>query len=126
MKTRIAVDKLIVTSSFTLEDIKMIEKYKPEALKLVDEDKNLVFKYGVAKFEGSISSGGVMFDKVDGDGKAALVVDIPGEATDRKDYVVDNLGIAIARIKEVETGLTDVVKEIEEEKAAVREAITVA
>lgn len=126
MKSRIAVDKLIVTSAYTLDEIKMIEKYKPEALKLVDEDKNLVFKYGVAKFEGSISDNGIMFDKVDGDGKAAIVYDIPADADKRVDYVVDNLGVAIERIKEVEADLDDIIKDIKDAKDAVKQSITIA
>ena len=126
MKSRIAVDKLIVTSAYTLDEIKMIEKYKPEALKLVGEDKNLVFKYGVAKFEGSFSDNGIMFDKVDGDGKAAIVFDIPAEADKRVEYVVDNLGIAIERVKKVEDDLDTIIADIEDAKKAVKESITIA
>lgn len=105
MKTTIVLDKVVLTSAFTMEELKKVEKFNPEELRIVDKDGEPVFVLGVGD-KGEVSKYGVTYNKVANDGKAAVELLIKGETPEeKKTYVAEELGRIIASIKVVEDGI---------------------
>ena len=130
-KIVIAGDAVVVTSSLKLEDIKVVEKYRPEELVLRggDDGKEPIFAIGTTSGNGRINSVGVSFGReaADGSGLAcitALKIDTP--TTDNvKEWVADALGGAMSKLAVLESKLPSVLEAIKAEKAAVMESIVV-
>lgn len=123
----------VLTSAIKLEDLKLIEKYKPEALTLTvrddDNHKVPVFRAATTKNAyGSVNKNGVCFaQQADANGFAivTMAMDFKNVA-DPKDELEDAFGSALARLNELEQALAGVTEEIGKERDAVREMITVA
>ena len=127
----IAGDAVVVTSSMKLEDIRTIAKYRPEALILKggDDGKEPIFAVGVTKGNGSINQYGASFspETHNEDGLATITIVVNGSVDgDIKDFVADRIGSAIINLNKLEESLPCVVEEINAEKAAVIESITIA
>lgn len=131
-KIIIAGDSYVVTSGVKLETIKTLEKYRPKALCLYETDENgkktEVFRVASTDGEGSISKFGAAFGSVTHDTEklATITGIIPRGVENAVDYVADRIGVAIFLLNKVEAQCTDAVQEVEAEKAAVRETITLA
>ena len=131
-KTTIVGDAVVVTSTKTLEDIKTLEKYRPKALCLyeTDEDgkKQEIFKIGSTSGEGSLGTYGASFGGVTHDDAklATITMCLPKSVTDVKEYVAEKYGPALLNLNKVEEQFEAALAEIEAQKAAVMENITVA
>ena len=127
-KIIIAGDAMIVESAHTLDQIRTLEKHRPKALALYDEDgKNEVFRVGTTNGEGNIGCYGASFgSSAKNEGKKAVItMTIPADVTDAKKYAEDTVGVAIINLNRVEAKFADALKSIEEEKATVRNNIQV-
>lgn len=69
----------IIASQLTVEQIKQIEKYRPDALVVVDKDENPLFKMTVAKnSKGSLNKYGAAFSTAGtSDGSSTITIDLP-------------------------------------------------
>ena len=128
-KIMVAGDAVVVTSDMKLEDIKLVKKYRPEALTLFEgegEEKEPVFKIGIG--DGGIGKYGAEFDQETRDDEklATLTTLIPAGTADAKAYVSDAFGRAILKLNKLEATLPGVIEEIAAEKAAIEANITVA
>jgi hypothetical protein len=123
-KIAIAGDRVVVTSSVTLENLKLVEKHRPDALRLKDDDGNTTFALGVGS--NSINSNGVSYAKVtyDEDGFATATTVIPEGVEDPKDYIVDTFGPTLEKLNQIEGTLPDIIDEINLARDTVRESIT--
>lgn len=126
----VAGESVVVTSAITLEDYRMIAKYRPDKLVLKggDDGKEPIFAVGVATNpRGSINKMGAEFgsEAHDGTGKATITFDLPQTDGDVKEAVAEKVGAAIIHLNKLEEILPDVVNEIAAEKAAVLENISV-
>ena len=123
-KVTIAGDAVVITSSRKLEEIKTLEKYKPEALVLKNDKDEVYFKVGTGA--GSINKYGVSFPDVSrtGDGTAELTL-VLYDVSDAVGYVSDNYGAAIVNLNEVEAKLDDALNEVTNQKAKILASITV-
>lgn len=127
-KITIAGDAMVVESAHTLETIKTLEKYRPKALSLFDEDgKTEIFKVGSTTGKGSINAYGASFGGVShNDGKkATITMMIPEKVADAKAYAEETIGVAIIYLNRVEAQFESAIASVNTEKAAVRESITV-
>lgn len=127
-KIIIAGDAMIVESSHTLETIKTLEKHRPRALALYDEDgKTEMFKIGTTQGKGSISKYGASFGSAskNGDKKAIITLEIPASVEDAKAYAEETIGTAIIHLNRVEEQFETALASVEEELTAVRSNITV-
>ena len=128
MKVTITGDAFALTSSIKVEDIKMLKKQSPDSLKIKDDENNDIF--GIDYVEGcpSITKFGITFGGVSRDGKgfATLTGTIPSGTANAKDYVADTLGSAASMLKDIETVLPDIIKEINDNRTAFINGITVA
>ena len=115
------VEKFVLTSTLKTEDIELVKKYRPDALKIKNSDGDEVF--GLAYVEGkpSVAQFGITFGATNADGFAIVTGDIP--ATELKngkggDYVADVVGAALPHINAMEAQLPEVVASIKSERAA--------
>ncbi|MCD8376442.1 MAG: hypothetical protein LUD69_05815 [Oscillospiraceae bacterium] len=131
-KIVIAGDAVVVTSSMKLEDIKNIQKYRPDALLLKDEDGEPVFKLGVSRDGscGSLGKYGAEFANAarDGSGLAIMTLSAAGapEDQDITEFVADTIGANVAQLNKLEATLPDVLSEIAAEREEIKASITVA
>ena len=128
-KIIVAGDAVVITSDVKLEDIKLVKKYRPEALTLFEgegKEKEAVFKIGIGA--SSIGKYGAEFDQEsrDDDKLATLTVLIPAGTKDAKEYVSDVYGRPVLMLNKLEATLPGVIEEIAAEKAAIEANITVA
>ena len=129
-KITVVGESVVVTSAITLEDYKMIAKYRPTKLVLKggDDGKEPIFAVGIASNpRGSINKVGAEFGGIahDGSGKATITFDLPRVDSDVKEAVAEKVGAAIIYLNKLEETLPAVVEEIAAEKAAVMEDISV-
>lgn len=126
----VAGESVVVTSAITLENYRMIAKYRPAKLVLKggDDGKEPIFAVGVATNpRGSINKVGAEFgsEAHDGTGRATITFDLPQTDGDVKEAVAEKVGAAIIYLNKLEETLPDVVNEIAAEKTAVLENISV-
>lgn len=125
-KILIAGSALVIKSGYSLDEIKTLEKYRPKALTIFEEDgKTELFKVGTTKGDGSIGTFGASFGRssADDDKKATITISIPADVTDAKKYAEDTVGVAIVYLNKVEDQIPDALASVEEERAKVRENI---
>lgn len=128
-KVTLAGEAVVITSKFTLEDLKFVQKYRPDALTLVDEDKNPYFAVGVCgKSYGKINKYGAEFATESKDGKKlATITLMTGQfnCDDIKEAIADEIGSALVNLNRVENGLAAVIEAVKAERASVIESIEV-
>lgn len=125
---KVTGNAVVITSALTVKQIETAAKYRPQALLLLDEDKNPVFAVGIGGGTGSITKHGAVFSRTaDAEGRATitLITAFPDDA-DRKEFVADLLGNAVLNLNKLEATLPAVLGEVAAEKAAVLEGITIA
>lgn len=127
-KITIAGDAVVVTSSMTLETLKLIEKYRPATLQMLDEDKKPVFVIGSTSSNGSVSSCGISFGVATHDEHklASVTMTLPAGVADAEKYVVDTYGAAVMNLKKIENRVASAIESINNEIASVKECITLA
>lgn len=130
-KIVIAGEAVVITSSLKLEDIKAIEKYRPNDLVLKggEDGKEPIFRLGATTGAGGINSVGASFGREasDGSGLACITMVKTGVPTDNiKEWVADSLGSAITNLNALEEKLPEVLTAINTQKATVMANITVA
>ena len=123
---KILENKAIIAAGHKAEVIEKIQKFEPKALQLVNEEtKDVEFIYLMGK-KGSIAENGVCFDSVNDAGYPFLWLEVKGETSDeKKQFIAEEYGPAIAKINELEEILAAVAADIDGRLAAVKEAITV-
>ena len=120
-----------VISGVKLEDIKVLEKYKPQAhvLKEKDEDGKAkeVFRIGSGCGNGAIGKYGANFGAAtNAEGFALVTIQIPEDVEDPKEYIADKIGVAVVNLNKIEAQIPEALEAVEEEREAVLENITVA
>lgn len=114
----------ILVSDVTLEDWERVQKYAPEALKIVDEDGNAVFKVKTSEGAGSVNEYGVVFGTYVNDGGNATVTVLLGEQVDdKKAAVKDIMGSALIDLNSIEKELPTILKDIDEKEAEIDKLI---
>lgn len=127
-KIQVIGDACVITSAATMEGIKKLEKHCPDALKIYDENDNVLFKVSSTTGDGSVSRCGISFNsasRTDG-GYATVTLNIADVDGDIEDYIADKYGIAITRLAELEDGMDDAIATVDKNIAAIKASITVA
>ena len=122
----IAGSSYVIASDIAMADLETVKKYRPFALIFVDEEtKEPFFKVGVGS--NSVSDFGISFGGIsnDEDKVATATLSIPSDVEDKKEFVLDKAGLAIANLRKVEATIAGVLEEIKSDRAAIAESITV-
>lgn len=127
-KIVIAGKAVVITSSMKLDDIKLVKKYRPEALILRggEDGKEPIFALS-AGFDGVINNVGACFADVTRDDQklATITMSTNYDGDDIVEFVADSLGTAITNLNKLEETLPAVIEEIAAEKANVVSHINV-
>lgn len=119
---------VVVTSAVKLDDIKMIEKYRPAALVLTDEEGEPIFKVGTTNDTATINKYGVTFNSATHDDSklATMTVGCLCDTGDNiKEIVADTIGVYVMTLNKLEDTLPAVISSIKAEKEAILSNITV-
>lgn len=124
-KVTIVGEAAVVTSALKLEDIKTAKKFRPDALKLV-EDKEITYMIDyTTRSSGSINNVGATFsDVTDAEGHATITMCVTREG-DMKEYVQDKIGLALLKLKKIEDNFAAALEGINADKAAIAALVDV-
>lgn len=129
MKTGIYGDSFVITSDFTLDQLKKVSKFRPSALQLKGGEDNKQTLYTVLTSDkpGGFNNVGAIFgsESHDGSGKATITMDVntvPGE--DKRKAIAEEYGRGLSYLKQIEDSLQEAIDEIEAEQNAIIESIT--
>lgn len=130
MKVMITGSAAAVTSTITKKEIETLAKYNPKALTLYggENGKEPLFSIGVGNTScGKISKYGIEFGQQTAEGgNATVTVVFCNPVDDPKEYIAENFGSALLNLAKLEETIPAAVAQIEAEKAAVLENITIA
>ena len=122
-------DAMVVESTATLEQLKTLAKYRPDALKLYDgegSEKEVKFAVAVAKQgPGAITKYGATFGGANDEGKAIITAIIPEGVTDKRTWVEESVGTAILNLNAIEEVFEGAAEEIQDELNAIRSNIII-
>lgn len=129
-KIMIAGNAAVVKSALKLEDIALIQKYRPNELTLKggEDGKEPIFTLGIAPEGcGNVGTYGASFDSETRDDEklACTTMVISGVTGDISDWVVEQFGGAMTNLNKLEARLPAVIAEIHEEQDAVKANISV-
>jgi len=129
-KITIAGEAVVVTSAIKFEDLRKVEKYRPSALVLKggEDGKEPIFKIGTCCGAGKINLYGAEFGAAShDDAKLATITLFTGKPDgDIKEAVAESIGTAILNLNKLEATIPAVLAEIDAEKTAILDNITVA
>lgn len=116
----------VVTSEVTMDDLALVKKHRPKALKIVDEESGEeLFAVGVGS--NSLSNHGISFGGVSNDELklASVTLPIPPDVEDAQEFVAEKAGVAVVNLNKIEAGIDDVLAEIQAEHKKVTDSIKV-
>ena len=119
----IAGTAAIVKSQFKLEDWQVALKFDPE-LGLYDDDEEPIFRVFIEEGPGSLNENGVIWSTIPGENGAAvatLILDPTIE--DKRELVKDKQGLALLRLREIESGLNEVIEEAKQNAKEIDEMV---
>ena len=104
MKIKISGDVFVLTSTIKEEEMALLKKNKPDALKITDEDGNDVFCVGYNTGRPSISAFGITFGGTtrDENRHLTLTCPIPAGTVSAKEYVADIVNGVKANVEKIE------------------------
>lgn len=109
-------EAVVITSAAKLEDIRKIEKYRPDALVVFggEDGKEPVFAVGLSsKRSGSINSFSIDFGGCNEDGFAQVTVSYCGPAENVKAHLADSIGPQLTMLGKLEESWPAVLAEID-------------
>ena len=129
-KIYLAGDAVVITSALSLESLRTVKKYRPEALNLYGGKENEFLLFSVLVDRGSaVCANAIAFNAATRDDEklATLTAMLPESAkdTDVKEYLADEYGAIITNLNKIEAAIPAVLEEIAAEKAAVMSNISI-
>ena len=127
-KIKVIGNAAVITSTLTLEDINLVQKYRPTALALMggEEGKEEIFRIATTSNPyGNISTAGMMFGAENANGEAIITELVSPASDDIKNELADTYGAALVNLGKLEEILPGVVEEIKAEREALMANIEV-
>ena len=116
---RIAGNIIVLTSTVTLEQLKKIEKHRPESLEIRNGKDEVIFCVGTGSNALNINGASFNAATLDERALALITLQIPGDVQNAKLYFAETYGKAHIMLKQVEAGLGEVVRNVAEEIAEI-------
>ncbi len=115
----------VLESDLTLAQIRTMLKHRPDALKVVDKNDEVVFGIELAETpEGSLTKSCAAFGTATSmNGNATITIPVGGYA-DPVGYIAEEYGACLNFIRKLEENALAQMDEVEEELAAIRRMIT--
>lgn len=123
-KIIIAGDATVIKSTLKLEDIALVQKSRPKALTVYDEEDGKkipesAFSIGVTAGKGSVTGFGICFNSASHDqGLAQVTVPVPAGEGDLKERVAEAYGVAVTKLARLEAKLPEIISCIKADNAA--------
>ncbi len=115
----------VIVSGVKLEDWQLVEKYAPEALRIVDESGDPVFRVTTSKGTGSMNRYGVVWGSyLSEEGNATVTILVDDEVENMKEAVMDVIGSALLDLAGIEKALPGVIEGIREKQKQIEAQIT--
>lgn len=126
-KISVCGDAIAIYSSLKLSDLRMVERFRPESLMILNEDKEPVFVVGTTDGCGTVNEFGMSFGSESHDDNKFATITLCGHGIvgDVKEYIADNYGGAIAKLNEIEARIPGVLSEIKAAKQRVMDSVTI-
>ncbi len=116
---------VVIVSGVKLADWKLVEKHAPEALIIVDESGEPIFKAMTAGGSGSMNKYGVVWSSyLSEEGNATVTILLDDEVENKKEAVMDVVGSALLDVIEMEKKIPGIVEEIHEKLKKIDSCIT--
>lgn len=114
----------VVVSDVNLDDWKRVEKYAPEALKIVEEETgDTLFRVMTGPMGGSMNENGVVFGTYTNSGKATVTILLDEEVEDKIQALKDTIGSALLDLNEIEKDIPTILTDIAEKEAEIEKLI---
>jgi len=131
MKASVKSNVLFITSEYSIDDLKKVAEYRPDALKLIegegDEKKTVAAIYVGVK--SSVGKNGIVFAPVGGTtGKAVVTMDLPVDCTTEPDirkYINEKVGMTVVNGTKIEAQVAEALSGIDADFDKMNEAITI-
>lgn len=115
----------VVVSGVKLEDWKLVEQYAPEALRIMDENGEPVFRVMTKKGSGSMNRYGVVWGSyLSEEGNATVTMLLDEDVENPKEAVMEVIGSALLALAGIEKALPGVIEEICEKQKRIEKQIT--
>lgn len=130
-KIQVVGNAVVFSSSMKMEDLVKIQKYNSQALTLKDEDDEVKFICTTNPGTlGCVTNDMVVFGGTSNDDKkvatVTMLLEKEYEPDALKEMLADKIGAAMTCMNELEKSLPDVLKKVNEDRAAVMGAISLA
>ena len=104
MKIIVTADAYSATMDVSVEGLKLLQKYNPEALVFRDDKGKEQFRVNYEEGKSSVDAFSITFgaESRDGDKKAAVCGTLPPKTEDAKAYLADMFGVASTYLDQVE------------------------
>lgn len=127
---KIAGSACVIESARTLDEIRLLEKYRPKTLILYEGEGNKreeVFRVGVAnQGAGSINTYGATFGtQTSADGKATITMMVPDDTEDVKKWAMDKIGVSILNLNKVEDQFEEAIDSVTAERKEIEDTIVI-
>ena len=122
-------DAVVLKSNVTLEEIKKLAKYQPDALNMMDDKgKETLYTITVAKAgNGTAGKFGISFapETHDAEGLATVTNLIPEGVNDAKEYAAEKFAIAFNALEKMEANMATMAEAVDAAHQKMVESITV-
>lgn len=125
-KAIIAGSSVVVCSSATPEQLKVLKHYCPDYLQLKNANGEVEFMVSIADGVGSFNKVGVVFsNRTDANGNATVTLNIPEEVTDVKKYVEETYGFALLKLDKLEAEFNRALSEAHDLHESIEDVIVI-
>lgn len=106
LEATVAGNSLVITSSAKLDDLKLIQRLRPNALTLHDEDNEPIFGVTVStKSAGHLNKNGATFgSRANANGNATITMMLDADVENVAQHVEEKYGCALLMLRELEEG----------------------
>lgn len=116
-----------LTSALKKEDVELVKKYRPDALKKKDAEGNDVFAISYVAGKSCLSTNGITFGAVEDETNCLMLIGTLPESVsleNSNEYIADVTGSAIASLLEIEAAIPAQIAEIKAERTNIISKIT--
>ena len=109
----------VLVSGIKLEDWKLAEKYAPEALTVLDEKGEPVFRVATGDGAGSMNRYGVVWgceNYRSGEGNATVTILFDHDVENREEAVMNVIGNGLVNLTEIEQAMSGILETVREKQ----------